>query len=128
MATTTILIIDDEPSNLVTLKQILGNEYSLVFACNGTEGLAAAKKHLPALILLDIQMPDMDGYSVCRTLKADPVTENTPVIFISALSDVGDESCGFSSGGVDYITKPVSPTIVRARVATHLSLVRATTL
>jgi len=123
--TTTILIIDDEPSNLATLKQILGSDYSLVFARNGTEGLAAVKKHRPSLILLDVQMPDMDGYTVCRLIKSDPVTENTPVIFISALSDVGDETTGFMSGGVDYITKPVSPAIVRARVATHLSLVRA---
>nr|WP_279337042.1 EAL domain-containing protein [Solimicrobium silvestre] len=120
--------MDDEPSNLATLKQILGNDYSLVFARNGTEGLAAVKKHLPALILLDVQMPDMDGYTVCKMIKADPLTENTPVIFISALSDVGDETTGFLCGGVDYIIKPVSPAIVRARVATHLSLVRATTL
>lgn len=126
--TTTILIVDDEPSNLATLKQILGNDYSLVFARNGAEGLAAIKKHQPALILLDVQMPDMDGYTVCRTIKADPLTENTPVIFISALSNVGDEMTGFRCGGVDYITKPVSPAIVRARVKTHLSLVRATTL
>lgn len=106
----------------------MGDDYSLVFAPNGTEGLAAVKKHRPALILLDVQMPDIDGYTICRMIKSDPVTENIPVIFISALSEVGDETTGFMSGGVDYITKPISPAIVRARVATHLSLVRASML
>jgi diguanylate cyclase (GGDEF)-like protein len=128
MLTSTILIVDDEPSNLATLKQILGNAYTLTFARSGTECLVAARKHQPALILLDIQMPDMDGYAVCRLLKAEPVTENIPVIFVSALGEVGDEAAGFASGGVDYIIKPVSPALVLARVRTHLSLVRATTL
>lgn len=128
MANATILVVDDEPANLATLKQILDGHYALVFARSATECLAAARKHRPALILLDIQMPDMDGYTVCRTLKADPLTENTPVIFVSALGDVGDEAAGFAAGGVDYIIKPVSPPLVLARVHTHLSLVRATTL
>lgn len=123
-----VLIIDDEPGNLATLRQILANDYKLVFARNGAEGLAAARKHQPALILLDIQMPDMDGLSVCRQLKADPLTESTPVIFVSSLSEVGDEAAGFEIGAVDYIIKPVSPALVRARVRTHLSLVRATAL
>jgi diguanylate cyclase (GGDEF)-like protein len=128
MSMGTILIVDDEPANLAILKQILGPIYRLVFARSGAECLAACKKHQPALILLDIQMPDMDGYAVCRQLKADPLTEATPIIFVSALSEVGDEWAGFESGAVDYIIKPVSPAIVRARVRTHLSLVRATTL
>lgn len=125
MSTRPILIVDDEASNLATLKQILGGSYPLVFARSGTECLSAVKKHQPALILLDIQMPDMDGYTVCRLLKSDVTTENTPVIFISSLKEVGDESAGFESGGVDYIIKPVSPALVHARVRTHLSLVRA---
>lgn len=123
-----ILIVDDEPTNLATLKQILAPVYPLVFARSGSECLAAVKKHQPALILLDIQMPDMDGYSVCRVLKEDPSTEGIPVIFVSALGEIGDEAAGFESGGVDYIIKPVSPALVRARVRTHLSLVHATTL
>jgi len=123
-----ILIVDDEPSNLATLKQILGSIYPLVFARSGSECLTAVKKHQPSLVLLDIQMPDMNGYAVCRTLKADPSTENIPVIFISSLSDIGDEAAGFECGGVDYIIKPVSPSLVRARVRTHLSLVHANTL
>lgn len=125
MSNRPILIVDDEPSNLAALKQILGGSYALVFARNGAECLAAVKKHQPALILLDIQMPDMDGYTVCRLLKADAASENTPVIFISALGEVGDESAGFACGGVDYIVKPVSPALVHARVKTHLSLVQA---
>ncbi|CAN7551925.1 EAL domain-containing protein [Pseudoduganella sp. LjRoot289] len=123
-----ILIVDDEPSNLALLKQILGDSYTLAFARNGAEGLAAARKHLPILVLLDVQMPDMDGYAVCRQLKSDPQTENTPVIFVSAMSEVGDEAAGFACGGVDYLIKPVSPAIVQARVRNHLSLVRAATL
>ncbi|GAB2867174.1 hypothetical protein GCM10027277_40190 [Pseudoduganella ginsengisoli] len=123
-----ILIVDDEPSNLAVLKQILGDTYTLVFARNGADGLAAARKHRPTLVLLDVQMPGMDGYSVCRSLKNDPLTENTPVIFVSSMGEVGDEAAGFACGAVDYLTKPVSPAIVHARVRTHLSLVRAAAL
>ena len=125
---TTILIIDDEPSDLASLKQILGDHYSLVFATNGKEGLAAVTKHRPALILLDVQMADIDGFTVCKRIKENPDTESIPVIFISAMGEVDDETTGFACGGVDYIIKPVSPAIVRARVATHLSLVHAATL
>ncbi|MES2049619.1 MAG: histidine kinase dimerization/phosphoacceptor domain -containing protein [Pseudomonadota bacterium] len=125
MSTRPILIVDDEASNLATLKQILGDSYPLVFARSGSECLSAVKKHQPALILLDIQMPDMDGYTVCRLLKADAESENTPVIFISSMREVGDEFAGFECGAVDYIVKPVSPALVHARVRTHLSLVRA---
>ena len=123
-----ILIVDDEPENLAAMRQILSAEHRLVFARTGAEALAAAVKHKPALILLDIQMPDMDGYTVCRALKADPRTEAIPIIFVSGLSEVGDETAGFEVGAVDYITKPVSPAIVSARVRTHLSLVRVSRL
>ncbi|MFI4940228.1 MAG: EAL domain-containing protein [Burkholderiales bacterium] len=123
-----ILIVDDEPTNLAVLRQILGETYRLVFARSGAECLSAVRKHRPALVLLDIQMPDMDGYAVCRTIKSDPATESTPVIFISALNEVGDEAAGFECGCVDYIVKPVSPALVHARVRIHLSLVRATIL
>lgn len=123
--TTPILIVDDEPVNLALLRQILSPEYPLVFARSGKEALAAAHKHRPGLILLDIQMPDMDGFTACRKLKADPRTESIPVIFITDLAAVGDEAAGFAAGAVDYIVKPVSPAIVHARVRTHLSLVSA---
>ena len=123
-----LLVVDDEPSNLAALRQVLGFEHRLVFARSGYEALIAAGKHRPALILLDISMPDMDGYEVCRRLKAETRTEGIPVIFVTALADIGDEAAGFAAGGVDYITKPVTPEIVRARVRTHLSLVHANTL
>lgn len=118
-----ILVVDDEPANLALLRQILSPDYTLVFARCGEEALAAAAKHHPALILLDIQMPDMDGYTVCRRLKGQAQTEHIPVIFVTDLAEIGDETAGFVAGGVDYIVKPVSPPIVRARVRTHLSLV-----
>lgn len=120
-----ILIVDDEPANLALLRQILGPDYGLVFARSGAEALAAAHKHQPALVLLDIEMPGMSGYEVCRTLKSAPDTEAIPVIFVTSLSEVGNETAGFDAGAVDYIVKPVSPPIVRARVRTHLSLVSA---
>ena len=128
MSTRPILVVDDEAINLATLKQILAPHHTLAFARSGQECLAAAAKHQPALILLDVQMPDLDGYEVCRRLKADPQTEHIPVIFVSALAEIGDEAAGFDCGAVDYIVKPVSPSLVLARVRTHLSLVRASML
>ncbi|WP_339412788.1 MULTISPECIES: response regulator [unclassified Pseudomonas] len=118
-----LLIVDDEPQNLAAMRQVLEADYSLVFARNGAEALLAAEKHCPSLILLDIQMPGVDGYGICRQLKANPVTESIPVIFVTAMSEVGNETAGFAAGAVDYIVKPISPPIVRARVRTHLSLV-----
>ena len=120
-----ILVVDDEPANLATLRQILSPDHSLVFARSGAEALAAVGKHQPALVLLDVMMPDMDGFSVCRQIKADAASRDIPVIFVTSLAEVGDEAAGFAAGAVDYIVKPVSPSIVRARVRTHLSLVRA---
>ena len=126
--TAPILIVDDEAANLALLRQILGQDYPLVFARNGAEALAAAHKHQPGLVLLDIEMPGMNGYDVCRALKADDTTASIPVIFVTSLSEVGNETAGFDVGAVDYIVKPVSPPVVRARVRTHLSLVSATQL
>lgn len=123
-----ILIVDDEVINLENLRHILNSEYQLIFARSGVEAISAAKKHHPSLILLDIQMPDMDGYSVCRALKANPEFEAIPIIFVTALSDSGNEAAGFEAGCVDYISKPVLSTIVKARVKTHLSLVKTTQL
>ena len=123
-----ILIVDDEPNNLAALEQILSGDYQLIFARNGAEALSAAVKHVPSLILLDIEMPGMNGYKVCRELKADKRTEGIPVIFVTSLADVGDETAGFEVGAVDYIIKPVSPGIAQARVRTHLSLVRISQL
>ncbi|EGV31136.1 response regulator receiver modulated metal dependent phosphohydrolase [Thiorhodococcus drewsii AZ1] len=123
-----LLVVDDEPQNLAAIRQVLGNDYPLIFCRNGAEALVAAVRCQPSLILLDIQMPHMDGFEVCRTLKADPITEAIPIIFVTGLNDVGDEAAGFDAGAVDYIIKPLSPPIVRARIRTHLSLVHASRL
>ncbi len=118
-----ILIVDDEPLNLKVLKQVLQDDYRLSFAKNGMDALELVKKERPGLILLDVMMPGMTGFEVCQKLKSDPETQTIPVIFVTALADETDESQGFKSGGVDYINKPISPAIVRARVKAHLSLI-----
>lgn len=123
-----ILIVDDEPTNLHVMRQILKDTYQLLFAPNGEKALQAANTHQPDLILLDIMMPDMSGYEVCQQLKNNPLTENIPVIFVSAMSEVNDEMYGFDVGAVDYISKPVSAPIVLRRVQIHLSLVKAKAL
>lgn len=119
-----LLLVDDEPTNLQVLKQILQQDYRLLFATDGVRALEIAQQEQPQLILLDIMMPGMDGYAVCSALKTQPETRSIPVIFITALNDVQDEAKGFELGCVDYLTKPVSAPIVRARIKTHLSLVR----
>jgi putative two-component system response regulator len=119
-----ILVVDDEPNNLRVLQEILKAGYKVAFAKNGKEALAAVPKHEPDLILLDIMMPGMDGYEVCRRLKTDKKTESIPVIFITAMGEIGDETKGFEVGAVDYIMKPVNPQVVLARVNAHLSLVK----
>jgi putative two-component system response regulator len=119
-----ILAVDDEASNLQLLRQILQDHYRLLFAKDGARALELAHKEHPDLILLDVMMPGMSGYEVCAALKANPATAPIPVIFVTALNDTADELEGFEAGAVDYITKPVSPPVVRARVRTHLSLVR----
>jgi len=119
-----ILAVDDEASNLQLLRQILQDHYRLLFAKDGARALELANKERPDLVLLDVMMPGMSGYEVCAALKANPLTAPIPVIFVTALSDTADELEGFEAGAVDYITKPVSPPVVRARVRTHLSLVR----
>ena len=119
-----LLLVDDEPTNLQVLRHILQADYRLLFATDGERALQVAREQRPDLVLLDIMMPNMDGYAVCCALKADAATASIPVIFITALNDSQDETAGFDVGGVDYLTKPVSPPVVRARVRTHLSLVR----
>jgi len=120
-----ILIVDDTPANLQILTQMLTEQGYQVFpAINGKLALMSVQSTLPDLILLDILMPEMDGYDVCKTLKADERTYNIPVIFISALDDVFDKVKAFSLGGVDYITKPFQREELLARVQTHLKLHR----
>lgn len=120
-----ILLVDDEPTNLRVLRTVLNDLYRLLFAKNGQEALQLAAEHQPDLVLLDVMMPGMTGFEVCTALKADPHTQHIPVIFVTALRDEIDETQGFDVGAVDYITKPISPAVVRARVKTHLSLVQA---
>ena len=121
----TLLLVDDEPVNLRVLRQVLQDDYQLVFAKNGQEALRVALEKLPALILLDIMMPDMTGLEVCEHLKQQEQTRIIPVIFVTALNDQTDEARGLEAGAVDYISKPISPAVVKARVKTHLSLVQA---
>lgn len=121
----TLLLVDDEPVNLRVLKQTLGDEYRLIFAKSGLDALKLVNQDKPDLILLDVMMPGMTGLEVCITLKQSHETKNIPVIFVTALNDAVDEAKGLHAGAVDYISKPISPAVVRARVKTHLSLVQA---
>jgi putative two-component system response regulator len=124
----TILIVDDESINLAIMRDILSNDYDLVFAKNGADTLAAIAKHTPAMVLLDVGLPDISGYELCRQIKRIDTTQAIQVIFITTYTDMEHETAGFDAGGVDYIGKPVSAAIVRARVGSHLSQVRATAL
>lgn len=124
----TLLVVDDEPLNLQVLRQILQQDYQLIFARDGEKALALAQAEHPQLILLDIMMPGLTGLETCQRLKQNPQTQDIPVIFVTALADDRDETEGFAVGCVDYITKPVSAPIVLARVKAQLSLVSATTL
>jgi sigma-B regulation protein RsbU (phosphoserine phosphatase) len=118
-----ILVVDDEPLNINILVELLKENYKMMAAKSGAQALKAARSsNKPDLILLDIMMPEMDGYEVCRQLKADENTKDIPVIFVSAMSEALDETKGFDVGAIDYITKPISPKTLEARVETHLAL------
>jgi two-component system sensor histidine kinase/response regulator len=118
-----ILLVDDSPENIRILLEVLKDDYQVVAAKDGNKALElAAQLPLPDLILLDVLMPLMDGYEVCRQLKQQKKTQDIPVIFVTALAEDVSEERGFNVGAVDYITKPISPAIVRARVRTHLAL------
>ena len=122
----TVLVVDDERININLLVSLLGDHYTVLVAKNGEQALARAHGDpAPELILLDIMMPEMDGYEVLRRLRDDERTRAIPVIFITAMGEVGDETRGFEMGAVDYVTKPFSPAVVQARVKTQLSLERA---
>ncbi|MGR8931453.1 MAG: response regulator [Gammaproteobacteria bacterium] len=119
----TILVVDDTPDNLVLMSNLLKNDYKVKVANGGEKALKIARADMPPdLILLDIMMPEIDGYDVCKQLKADAATRNIPVIFLTAKSEVEDETYGLGLGAADYITKPISPPIVLARIKTHLSI------
>ena len=118
-----VLVVDDTPENIDVIKGVLGDCYRLKVALNGLKALKIAEADPPPdLILLDIMMPEMDGYEVCRRLKENPITRRIPIIFLTAKNQIEDEARGFQLGAVDYITKPISPPIVQARVRTQLAL------
>ncbi|MBF0461616.1 MAG: response regulator [Magnetococcales bacterium] len=119
-----LLIVDDYPGNVLAIQSILKEEYTLLTAASGREALRIAQTKTVDLILLDVAMPDMDGFEVCRQLKAVPATQDIPVIFITALDGVLDEQRGLEVGAIDYITKPFSRAIVVARVRNHLERLR----
>ncbi|CAA7624795.1 two-component system response regulator [Magnetospirillum sp. SS-4] len=119
----TILVVDDTPDNLALLSSLLKDDYRVKVASNGEKALRICGSDSPPdLVLLDIMMPGLDGYEVCRRLKADPGTHHIPVIFLTAKVELDAERKGLEIGAVDYITKPISPPIVLARVKTHLKL------
>jgi len=117
-----VLIVDDVASNLLILEAILSRDYDLLVSMTGEEALRMAAEKQPDLIVLDVKLPDLDGYEVCRRLKGDSATRSIPVIFCTALDEVEDERRGFEVGAVDYVTKPLSEPVVQARVRAHLSL------
>nr|WP_315491957.1 diguanylate cyclase [uncultured Rhodoferax sp.] len=117
-----LLVVDDQPINIQVMHQIFGADYQVFMATNGEQALSICQSNPPDLVLLDVVMPGMDGFEVCTQLKNNPATRNIPVIFVTAHSDAAQETHGLSVGAVDFISKPVNPAVVRARVKTHLTL------
>lgn len=121
--TKTVLLVDDAPANIQIVNSILKDNYKIRVATSGAKALELVKvAPVPDLVLLDVMMPEMDGYEVCTKLKLDPETRDIPVIFLTGQTEVEDETRGFGVGAVDYIHKPFSPAVVKARVQTHLAL------
>lgn len=117
-----ILSVDDVPENIHVVKGILSADYMVSAAINGPLALKIAEKQQPDLILLDVMMPEMDGHEVCRRLKANPVTAHIPVIFVTAMTEEKNEVAGLEVGAVDYVTKPISPQVLRSRVSAQIRL------
>lgn len=121
-----ILIVDDSPLNTKLLKFILDEAgYETIVTSNGEEGIAAVEAHQPDLLLLDVMMPDIDGFEVCRRIKEDPGNENLPIIFITALDQTEDIVKGFELGGVDYVTKPFNKKVLLVRIKNHIDLLKS---
>lgn len=123
-----ILCVDDQPTNLALMRQVLGSDYKLVFARNGREAVEAALRLKPSLILMDVEMPEMNGLEAARALQEQTEGAEIPIIFVTSLNSDIDEEEGFKAGAVDYINKPISAAILKARVKTHVSLVRYSSL
>jgi putative two-component system response regulator len=118
----TVLVVDDEPFNLSLMDELLNKDYTIQKASNGPDALKLAFANPPDLILVDVMMPGMDGFEVCRLLKNNATTVHIPVIFITAKNEISDEERGFAMGASDFIHKPISAPIVAARVRTHLKI------
>jgi diguanylate cyclase (GGDEF)-like protein len=116
-----LLIVDDVPGNIKLLSEVLRDDYTILVATSGPDALETVTSESVDLILLDVVMPTMDGYDVCRALKTNAATAHIPVIFVTAQNDAVDEEKGLALGAIDYITKPISPPIVRARVRNHVT-------
>jgi diguanylate cyclase (GGDEF)-like protein len=119
-----LLVVDDQPINIQALYQIFHGDHEVFMATNGQQALEFCQQDPPDLILLDVMMPNMDGLEVCRRLKAHSLTREVPVIFVTAQESPDEETRALEAGAVDFITKPVNPAVVRARVRTHLTLKR----
>ncbi len=117
----TVLVVDDTPSNLALVAELLKNSYTVKAVTNGVKALALAEVEPPDLILLDVVMPEIDGYEVCRLLKAKPGTRQIPIIFLTSSGEVEDEQLGLALGAVDYITRPINPPILLSRVRAHVA-------
>ena len=115
-----VLIVDDEPGNIKILSSVLAGDYALSVATSGAQALQIAEVQAPDIILLDMVMPEMDGIQVCEALKAKDALRDIPVIFVTSMSDAANEERGLDAGAVDYISKPISPPIVKARVKIHI--------
>jgi PleD family two-component response regulator len=118
----TILAVDDECANLQVIASALKNEYDVLTTLNGHEAISILKKNKPDLILLDVMMPDLNGFDVCTIIRSDTSCADIPIIFLSALHSLGDQLQGLGSGGIDYLTKPVDIAILRLRVRNHIEL------
>jgi diguanylate cyclase (GGDEF)-like protein len=123
-----LLVVDDQPVNIQVMNHIFAGQYQVFVATDGQQALDFCRRTPPDLVLLDIVMPGMDGYDVCTALKADPGTRDIPVIFVTAHTDASQETHGLEAGAVDFISKPVNPAVVRARVRTQLTLKRQSDL
>jgi putative two-component system response regulator len=117
----TLLIVDDAETNIDILVDVLGEEYDIAVAMDGESALEAVEDDLPDLILLDIMMPDIDGFEVCRRLKGNPETANIPVVFLSALTEAEEKQRGLDLGAVDFITKPFEVSEIQSKVKQYLT-------
>ncbi len=121
-----LLVVDDQPTNIQVLYRVFADDCQVFMATSGEQALHTAREEAPDVILLDVMMPDMDGYEVCRQLKQDSATRDIPILFVTAHHEAQEEARGLACGAVDFITKPIHPAVVRARVHTHLTLKRQT--